>query len=164
MTLEKNDPLRGMEDNLKRAVTEMLVLSLLDRQDMHAAQITHSLEEGSGNTLSLASPYMLFYRLIENGFILEAYKKIAPDGRRRQYYQITEEGRAYLAELTALYHRLTGGVALLLTGERVPEEDEVREVPAASPEAPPVPERSYLETLVTLYRWASGNGLVLEGE
>ena len=113
----RNDPGRGMEDNLKRAVTEMLVLTLLSREDMHAHQIMRCLEGETGHTLSLASPYMLFYRLMENGYILEAYKKAAPDGRRRQYYQITVEGVRYLADLLTLYHRITNGVALLL-GER----------------------------------------------
>lgn len=113
----RNDPGRGMEDNLKRAVTEMLVLTLLSREDMHASQITQSIERESGSTLSLASPYMLFYRLIESGYILEAYKKIAPDGRRRQYYRITEAGVRYLADLLSLYHRITNGVALLLGEE-----------------------------------------------
>lgn len=114
MSVLKNDPGRGMEDNLKRAVTEMLVLTLLSREDMHALQIMKSLEEETGNTLSLSSPYMLFYRLMENGYIVEAYKKIAPDGRRRQYYQITVDGIRYLADLLSLYHRITNGIALLL--------------------------------------------------
>ncbi len=117
MSVSRNDPKRGMEDNLKRAVTEMLVLNLLDREDMHASQIMKSLEEGSGGALTLVSPYMLFYRLIENGYIIEAYKKIAQDGRRRQYYQITEEGRRYLAELIAAYRRTVEGVELLLGKE-----------------------------------------------
>lgn len=106
-----------MEDNLKRAVTEMLVLNLLDQQDMHASQIMQSLEEGSKGALTLVSPYMLFYRLIENGYIWEAYKKISDDGRRRQYYQITMEGRRHLADLIAVYRRVIEGVELLL-GER----------------------------------------------
>lgn len=105
-----------MEDNLKRAVTEMLVLNLLNRQDMHVLEIMRNLEKGSGNVLSLASPYMLFYRLAENGYILEAYKKIAPDGRRRQYYQITDKGKIYLMDLIALYRRIITGVELLLNG------------------------------------------------
>ena len=117
MSALKSDPGRGMEDNLKRAVTEMLVLTLLSREDMHASQITQSIQRESGNTLTLASPYMLFYRLVENGYILEAYKKIAPDGRRRQYYQITDTGIRYLAELLSLYHRITNGIALLLGDE-----------------------------------------------
>ncbi len=40
----KKGSTQGMEDNFKRAVTEMLVLSLLDREDMHAVQITQNLE------------------------------------------------------------------------------------------------------------------------
>ena len=117
MSASKNDSKRGMEDNLKRAVTEMLVLNLLDQQDMHASQIMQSLEEGSKRGLTLVSPYMLFYRLIENGYIWEAYKKISDDGRRRQYYQITMEGRRHLADLIAVYRRVIEGVELLL-GER----------------------------------------------
>nr|WP_325188850.1 helix-turn-helix transcriptional regulator [uncultured Oscillibacter sp.] len=116
MSASKGDSKRGMEDNLKRAVTEMLVLNLLDQQDMYASQIMQSLEGGSKGTLTLVSPYMLFYRLIENGYILEAYKKIADDGRRRQYYQITLEGRRYLADLIVVYRRVIGGVELLLGG------------------------------------------------
>lgn len=113
----KNDPYKGLEDNLKRAVMEMLVLNLLNQEDMYAAQIMQSLEEGSKGALTLVSPYMLFYRLIEGGYILEAYKKIAPDGRRRQYYQITEEGRRYLADLIIVYRKVIGGVELLLDEE-----------------------------------------------
>lgn len=113
----KNDPKRGLEDNLKRAVTEMLVLSLLNQEDMHAAQIMQSLEERSEGALTLVSPYMLFYRLIESGYILEAYKKVSPDGRRRQYYQITAEGRHYLTDLIAVYRRIIGGIELLLGEE-----------------------------------------------
>ncbi len=107
----------GMEENLKKAVTEMLVLSLLNREDMYAAQIIQSLEERSGGTLSIVFPYAALYRLIERGFIWEAYKKIAPDGRRRQYYQITEKGRDHLGELTGLYRRFIAGVDMLLRQE-----------------------------------------------
>lgn len=113
----KNGQAQGMEDNFKRAVTEMLVLTLLNREDLPAVQIMQRVEEETGSAISLVSPYMLFYRLIEDGCIIEAYKKIAPDGRRRQYYQITEEGKKYLEELAARYHRLINGVALLLKGE-----------------------------------------------
>ena len=60
MSASKGDSKRGMEDNLKRAVTEMLVLNLLDQQDMYASQIMQSLEGGSKGTLTLVSPYMLF--------------------------------------------------------------------------------------------------------
>lgn len=106
----------GMEDNLKKAVTEMLVLTLLRGEDMFAGQITEALEERSGGTLNIVFPYAVLYRLISFGYIVEAYKKIAPDGRRRQYYQITEAGRRHAAELTELYHRFSGGVERVLEG------------------------------------------------
>lgn len=117
MALPKSGSAQGVEDNLKKAVTEMLVLTLLAGEDMYAAQITQSLEERSGGALNIAFPYAVLYRLINFGYITEAYKKIAPDGRRRQYYQITEAGRRYGAELRDLYRRFTGGVKLLLDGE-----------------------------------------------
>lgn len=104
----------GMEDNLKKAVTEMLVLSLLEGEDMHAIQLTQELERRSGEAVSIVFPYSALYRLISAGYIIEAYKKNAPDGRRRQYFQITEEGRSHIRELREVYHRFTGGVELLL--------------------------------------------------
>lgn len=113
----KTERNHGMEEHFKRAVTEMLVLTLLSREDLPAVQIMQRVEDETEHTIGLVSPYMLFYRLIEDGCIIEAYKKPAPDGRRRQYYQISEDGRRYLADLVALYHRLTNGVASLLGGE-----------------------------------------------
>lgn len=117
MALPKSGSSQGMEENLKKAVTEMLVLTLLRGEDMYAAQITQALEERSGGSLSIVFPYAVLYRLINFGYITEAYKKIAPDGRRRQYYQITEEGRRYGAELRELYWRFTAGVRQLLEKE-----------------------------------------------
>lgn len=114
MATPKSGSSLGMEENLKKAVTEMLVLTLLSREDMHAPQITQALEEESGGALSIVFPYSVLYRLISNGYITEAYKKIAPDGRRRQYYQITQAGRNYQAQLEELYRRFSAGVVLLL--------------------------------------------------
>lgn len=107
---------QGMEDNLKKAVTEMLVLTLLKGEDMYAGQILEAMEQKSGGRLSIVFPYAVLYRLISNGYIIEAYKKAAPDGRRRQYYQITEAGRRYVGELSGLYRRFSGGVELVLEG------------------------------------------------
>lgn len=116
MATPKSGSSQGMEDNLKKAVTEMLVLTLLKGEDMYAGQILESMERRSGGALNIVFPYAVLYRLISNGYILEAYKKTAPDGRRRQYYQITEAGREYVSQLADLYRRFSGGVELLLEG------------------------------------------------
>lgn len=106
----------GMEDNLKKAVTEMVVLSLLSREDMYAGQITQAIEDHSGGAVNIVFPYSALYRLISAGYIWEAYKNTAPDGRRRQYYQITDRGRDHLEDLLEVYQRFTGGVDVLLQG------------------------------------------------
>lgn len=116
MATSKSGSSQGMEDNLKKAVTEMLVLVLLDDRDMYAGELLQNLEQRSGGALSIVFPYAVLYRLIGFGYITEAYKKIAPDGRRRQYYQITDEGRRHVAELTGLYTRFSGGVQRILEG------------------------------------------------
>lgn len=116
MAAIKSGAPQGMEENLKKAVTEMVALSLLSEEDMYAGQLMAALEEHSGGVISIVFPYAALYRLIENGYILEAYKKIAPDGRRRQYYQITDAGRAYLEQLTEVYRRIIGGVDRILAG------------------------------------------------
>lgn len=112
----KNGSAFGMEDNLKKAVTEMVVLSLLSQEDMYANQIMQMMEERSGGAVSIVFPYSALYRLIKAGYIWEAYKKNAPDGRRRQYYQITDAGRERLDDLLAVYRRFTGGVDVLVQG------------------------------------------------
>lgn len=117
MATLKSGSSQALEDNLKRAVTEMLVLTLLSREDMYAGQILETLESGSKGAFKVIFPYALLYRLIDNGYIVEAYKKFAPDGRRRQYYQITDKGRQYASELTECYQRVSGGVELLLWGD-----------------------------------------------
>lgn len=116
MSPPRSSSSQGMEENLKKAVIEMLVMLLLDGEDMHSVQITQALEERSKHALNLSFPYALLYRLIENGYIREAYKKTAPDGRRRQYYQITEAGQLHLASLLATYRRFSHSMDRLLEG------------------------------------------------
>ena len=101
---------------MKRAVAEMLVLAMLNREDMYAHQISQNLYEGSGNRLNIVPPYMLLYRLMENNYVQDLHKSTAPDGRRRQYYQITDKGKEHLEGLLEVYQRFTGGVDVLLQG------------------------------------------------
>ena len=74
MATSKSGSSQGMEDNLKKAVTEMLVLVLLDDRDMYAGELLQNLEQRSGGALSIVFPYAVLYRLIGFGYITEAYK------------------------------------------------------------------------------------------
>lgn len=111
---ESNTPSVSLEDNLKKALTELLILRLLSRREYYISELTSTLHESSQGTLTIVFPYAAVYRLLESEFIIETRKRIAPDGRRRQYYRITERGQIYLAKLLDVYATFTRGVAMVL--------------------------------------------------
>ena len=69
-------------------LTEMLMLSIVNRGDSYGYQISQRLKPVS----------CILKRLSENGYI-EAYDKIF-QGRNRKYYQMTDTGRAYFKMLS----------------------------------------------------------------
>lgn len=103
-----------LEDNLKKALTEMLALHLLAQRDYFISDLAGDITVKSGGALNIVFPYSAFYRLLDSGYLAELGKRIAPDGRRRQYYGITPAGRAYLARLEECYARVSQGVAKIL--------------------------------------------------
>lgn len=105
---------QGMEDNLKKAVTELVILSLLNEEDMYAGQLLREMEERSDKALNIVFPYAALYRLLEFGYIVEGDRCNAPDGRRRQFYRITDKGRAHLGDLLPVYHSFVGGIEKIL--------------------------------------------------
>lgn len=104
----------SLEENLKKALTELLILHLLSRKDYYIGELTATLKEKSHGALTIVFPYGAIYRLQQSGFIRESEKRNAPDGRRRQYYQITEAGRDYLRQLLQIYTAFSQGVADVL--------------------------------------------------
>jgi len=111
-----------MEENLKKALSEMLVLALLHQRDRHAPELTAAISEYSGGAISISFPYAILYRMIDQGYIAELPKRIAPDGRRRQYFGITEAGKQYFREIWDVYRAFTSGVDQLVGTVCPPEE------------------------------------------
>lgn len=112
---ERRSP-ASLEDNLKKALTELLILYLLSRQESYIGKLTEAIREKSGGVLSIVFPYAVIYRMTRSGYISESEKRKAPDGRLRQYYKVTDEGRQYLAGLLEVYARFTEGVSNILEG------------------------------------------------
>lgn len=104
----------AVEENLKKALVEMLVLALLHEREYHAPELTQAIAERSGGAVNVVFPYAALYRMIEQGYILELPKRKAPDGRRRQYFAISEAGRRYFQETWSVYKRFTAGVDRLV--------------------------------------------------
>lgn len=112
--LEENLFPQSLEDNLKKALTEILVLHLLSTKEYYIGELTDAIQEKSHGALTIVFPYSAIYRLQEAGYLTESGKRNAPDGRRRQYYRITDIGRAYLKQLKEIYIRFSTGVAEIL--------------------------------------------------
>lgn len=110
-------PSLTLEENLKKALTEMLVLHLLSVKECYIGELTAEISKKSNGTLNIVFPYSAIYRLQQSGYLTESQKRNAPDGRRRQYYRLTETGQIYLTQLLDAYVRFTKGVTdILATG------------------------------------------------
>ena len=107
----------GLEENLIKALTELLILFLFNEQEHYIGELSPLLEQRSHGTLSIVFPYAAIYRITKAGYLIETKKRNAPDGRLRQYYKITESGQDYLSELLSTYHSFFQGVNAILSGE-----------------------------------------------
>ena len=103
-----------LEENLKKALTEMLVLRLLSEREYYIGELGETLKQRSGGALCIVFPYAAIYRMEEYGFLYECGKRIGPDGRRRQYLAITDEGRVYVDRLIKAYAVISKGVQQVL--------------------------------------------------
>lgn len=128
----KSGSAAGLEENLKKAVSEMLILYTLNGQERYIGEITDYLREHNGGIFEIACPYSAIYRLLKQDYIEELKKRVAPDGRRRQYYAITPRGKEYLKDLLQCYARFSTGVQKIIgpskkgkgkdrAGETIPE-------------------------------------------
>lgn len=99
----------GLTENLKKGVTEMLVLSLLDVRPMNIHEILRMLDEKSNAVCKISYPYAIIYRLSNSRYIRDCGKLVADD-RLRSYYEITDSGRAHLDQMKEEYRAFIAGV------------------------------------------------------
>ena len=106
MATSKRDPKDSghtFEDYFKRAASPMLVLRLLSEKPMYVYQMAQELEKRSNGVYTLSLLYPVIYRLVKMGYVSEGQKEVSSDNRVRQYYCITDNGRAYLKEIYQKY-------------------------------------------------------------
>lgn len=106
----------ALEENLKKALTELLVLKLLSEKDRYIGELSAAIHDRSNGALTVVFPYGAIYRLQQAGYITEKEKRSAPDGRRRQYFTVTREGKNYLDQLLRTYARFAQGITDILAG------------------------------------------------
>ena len=95
--------------------TELLVLSLLSREDMYGYQMIVELERRSDKTFSMkeGTLYPVLHGLERRGAV-EVYQQAAPTGRMRKYYHLTTKGRLLLEEEKREWNTYTRAVSAVL--------------------------------------------------
>ena len=98
--------LEGIQENLRRGLTEMLILCMLLEEDQYGYQLQIKLKERTDGLFELttASLYGPLYRLEAKGYIVEEVVVVG-ERRTRTYYQITDEGRSYYKLMVDEYIR-----------------------------------------------------------
>jgi PadR family transcriptional regulator, regulatory protein PadR len=86
-----------MNKELMKGSIDILLLSLLAKQDMYGYEMVKSLKETSNNLYSMSEGtlYPALKRLEKNGWT-QSYWDETDTGGRRKYYRITEQGRKQL--------------------------------------------------------------------
>lgn len=104
-----------LSENVKRGSVELLLLTLLQKEDMYGYQLAQELESRSGGRYSLqeSSMYPILYRMMDKGLISD--KQVLVGKRRtRVYYHLEDKGREYLTQIRAEYLTLCKGILQIL--------------------------------------------------
>ena len=94
----------GVTENLKRGVTELVLLGLLTQQDMYGYEMAQALRDRSSGKFVLleTSMYPTLYRLQDHHYI-SSYEELVGRRRKRTYYHIEPAGTAYYQKILAEY-------------------------------------------------------------
>ncbi len=103
------------KNSLITGITDLLVLSMLDRQDSYVYEITKSISDNSDGLLSIShnTVYTATYKLEEENMISE-YSKLVGKKRTRVYYHLEPRGKEHLKKISSDYSKMTEGVRRVL--------------------------------------------------
>lgn len=111
--------LTGYLTQLLKGNTDVLILSLLEREPMYGHQIMGELEQASSGffNVSEGTLYPALHRLARNGLVRGRWSKL-PSGKARKFYVMTPKGARDLAacrstwsDFAAAMGQITGRMA-----------------------------------------------------
>lgn len=104
------------ERQMKKGVLDMLVLKLLQTEPKYGYQIIQEMKEKSGSIFSLkdGTLYPILYRLEDEHYVISKWEEGEGKKVPRKYYEITEEGRWALAEITEVWSNISGGISNIM--------------------------------------------------
>ncbi len=105
----------GMSEGLKRGTIEIMILTLLKKEDMYGYQLCQEIAKQSRDLYLLqeGSLYPPLYRMLEKGYISDFKKKVGKR-RTRVYYHLEAAGLNYLADIKTEYLSLNRGIMFAL--------------------------------------------------
>lgn len=105
----------ALKNSLITGITDLLVLSILDKQDSYVYEITKTISNHSDGLLSIShnTVYTATYKLEEEKMITE-YSKLVGKKRTRIYYHLEPKGKEHLEKISKEYAKMNEGVKKVL--------------------------------------------------
>ena len=108
--------MRNNEQNaFRRGIMQLVILSLLSKEDMYGYQLVQETIARSGGRILTqeGSLYPVLYKLQDQGFISDR-KVLVGKRMTRVYYHIEAAGVAQLEKLTEEYNAISTGLRMLM--------------------------------------------------
>lgn len=100
--------IENTEAQMRKGILELVILSLLARNDAYASDIINELKQTRLIVVE-GTLYPLLTRL-KNGELLNYRWEESTQGPPRKYYAITEKGKEFLGQLNNTWDELVGAV------------------------------------------------------
>jgi len=102
-----------------RGYNDTFLLSLLDQGDSYGYELSRQIREKTDDEYIIkeTTMYSAFARLKKKGYIISYPGKVT-QGKKRTYYSITPDGRAYLKEKQKEWHVTKRVVDQLVGGDK----------------------------------------------
>ncbi|MFE3940586.1 PadR family transcriptional regulator [Streptomyces sp. NPDC059118] len=122
--MEPGDPINRTaskaESRLRKGVLEYCVLALMRDGARYGVELLRELEETGALATSQGTVYPLLSRLRRDQLVITTWQE-SPSGPPRRYYELTEAGRAALAEFTGTWPAFRDAVDRLLAPKTHPQ-------------------------------------------
>ena len=93
---------------MRKGILEFCILSLISQREMYVSDLMEALKKGQLNVVE-GTIYPLLTRLKNVGILSYRWEE-SSGGPPRKYYQITDEGSEFLAELEKTWNDLINSV------------------------------------------------------
>jgi len=103
------DDFASWSTQLRKGIVELMILSLVDREQLYGYAIVRELKERGGLVAGEGTVYPVLRRLEADGLVTAAWSDEGPAGPRK-YYRITEAGREFRARAWVEWETVAGAM------------------------------------------------------